>query len=311
VPSFLCLGVLVLPLIKSFSSRQIGFCPIDQGEMYFEKHGNGKAPIIVSHGSPGLDHSYLIPQMYELADLNRSLIFYDQRGGGNSLNTPVNETLMNSDQYVEDLEKLRQHLGIDSFVLTGHSWGGLLAMKYAISYPGHLKGLVLISTAPATYKGQKEYMDAMANMPKAYQDEETKAFSDYAVFEKLNENQIEDLYRKIFSFSFYNPKQAQELGFKVNVAAAQTGFKTRDLLMKTSWLVPTMNLLPDLRKVDVPTLIIHGNQDPIPSWTATEIKEAMPKASLMFFDEYGHFPYIEKRDEFIKVINSFIENLPS
>jgi proline iminopeptidase len=111
-------------------------------KLFSQSFGTG-TPIIVVHGGPGLDHAYFLPQMLELAK-DHQLIFYDQRGSGKSLETELSPELMNVNQFIQDLEDLRKDLGLNSFVLLGHSWGGELAMHYAVTYPESISALILM-----------------------------------------------------------------------------------------------------------------------------------------------------------------------
>src|ERR1700722_11609704 len=127
------------------SQHRQGFVAIADGSLYYNEIGRG-IPIIIVHGGPGvLDQGYLQTQLLQLAAEHR-LIFYDQRGSGKSLNTKLDEKHINIDQFVKDLEALRTSLGLEKFILMGHSWGGLLAMQYAIAHQDHLLGLVLLNT---------------------------------------------------------------------------------------------------------------------------------------------------------------------
>lgn len=146
---------------SSVTQHQQGFVKVKDGSLYYDEIGQG-IPIIVVHGGPGLDHGYLQPQLSQLA-ANHKLIFYDQRGSGKSLETPLDEEYINIHQFVEDIEDLRKSLGLNKFVLMGQSWGGLLAMQYAVDHQDHLMGLILLDSAPADYKGQKAFIDEIWN----------------------------------------------------------------------------------------------------------------------------------------------------
>ncbi|XVN42772.1 MAG: alpha/beta hydrolase [Candidatus Rickettsia vulgarisii] len=77
-------------------------------------------------------------------------------------------------------------------------------------------------------------------------------------------------------------------------------------MSKTSWIRPEVILFPYLRKLQVPTLIVHGNQDLIPAYTAAqEIKDAIPNSKIIYLDHCGHFPYIETPDDLFKSIRLF------
>ncbi|HEX4573505.1 MAG TPA: alpha/beta fold hydrolase, partial [Gemmatimonadales bacterium] len=99
--------------------------------LYTRRAGDGP-PVVVLHGGPGAHHDYLLPQYDRLA-LRRALLYYDQRGGGRS---PVpRETPVGWREHVADLEALRAHWGLEQLVLLGYSWGGLLAVLYALEHP--------------------------------------------------------------------------------------------------------------------------------------------------------------------------------
>ncbi len=281
------------------------FVKVNDGSLFYYRTGKG-VPIIVLHGGPGLDQEYLKPQLLKLAK-NHELIFYDQRGSGKSLETPMDEEHINLHQFVEDLELLRKSLGLNKFILMGHSWGGLLGMQYAIDYQDQLLGLILLNSAPADYKGQKAFADEFALRTKNIH-QEIKPFFAYEDFKKLNSIQISNLYRKLFSVYFYDPEKVKELTLNFSVASAQSGVKVMEIMSKTSWLHPSINLFPKLKSVTVPTFILHGKQDIIPVWTAGEIKNAIPNAEMVILDQCDHFPYVEKEKQFFNQLNKFLEN---
>ena len=282
-----------------------GRVTIDEGSLFYEEIGCG-IPIIVLHGGPGLDQGYLQPQLLQLAKDHR-VIFYDQRGSGKSLTTKLDETRINMDQFVEDLEALRKSLGLKKFVLMGHSWGGHLGMKYALNHPDYLMGLVLLNTAPADYRGQKAFGDEFEIRTKNILNDIKPAFT-YEDFKELNAAQISTLYRKLFSVYFYDCNEVNKLNLNFNLASAHSGCKVLEVMSKT-WPQPNFDLFPELKTLTVPTLILHGKQDIIPYWAAEEIKDAMPFAEIVILDECGHFAYIEQPSQFFAELNKFLNKI--
>lgn len=280
-----------------------GYVQVEQGKLFYQIFGSG-TPIIVLHGGPGLDQSYLLPQMLELGK-NHKVIFYDQRGSGKSLEIKINPSYTNIDEFTRDLEALRKQLGVKKFVLLGHSWGGLLAMNYAIMYPDNLTALILLSTAPADFRGQQAFVNEFTKRTQPIKNEISPLFN-YQEFEKLTAPKISKLYRSLFSVYFYNPKEVAELTLNMSAASAKSGAKVMEVMSTTSWLRPSNDLFPQLKKLNVPTLIVHGNEDIVPVWTAQEIKEAIPQAKMLSLEKCGHFPYIEKPDEIFFQINRFL-----
>lgn len=280
-----------------------GYIQIEQGKLFYQKFGSGGIPIIVLHGGPGLDQTYLQPQMLALAK-NHEVIFYDQRGAGKSLEPNFSPAQINIEQFTKDLEELRKQLKLDKFILLGHSWGGLLAMNYSVNYPEHLAGLILLSTTPADYAGQQAYIEEFAKRTLSIKNEITPLF-DHQAFRKLSSSQISKLYRTIFSVYFYDPQNVAKLNLSINKESAIGGDRVREIMMKTS--NPNTNLFAQLTKLNVPSLVIHGQQDIIPLWTAQKIKNTIPDAQILILKKCGHFPYIEKPNELFDQINYFLE----
>lgn len=284
-------------------SNHSGYVQVDKGKLFYQRFGSG-VPIVVLHGGPGLDQNYLLPQMLELAK-DQEVIFYDQRGSGRSLETEINSSYINMDQFTKDLEALRSHLGLKKFILLGHSWGGLLAMNYSVTYPEHVSALILLNTVPADFKGQQAFIDEFVKRIEPIKHEIMPLFK-YQEFEKLNASEISQLYRNLFSVYFYNPNNTAALTLNMSQVSARSGFKVMEEMSKTSWLRPNINLFPQLKNLNIPTLIIHGNEDIVPLWTAQEIKETIPHAQIDSLEQCGHFPYIEQPNQLFLLIREFL-----
>jgi len=126
--------------------------------IYTRRVGDGP-PVVVLHGGPGAHHDYLLPQYDRLAR-GRTLLYYDQRGGGRS---PVpRDTPVGWREHVADLEALRDHWGLERVALLGYSWGGLLALLYALAHPTRIDRLALVSAAPLTAAWREEFEHRLA-----------------------------------------------------------------------------------------------------------------------------------------------------
>jgi len=123
------------------------FVPVDGAEVYVRQIGAGH-PIVVLHGGPDFDHSYLVPELDELAESSR-LVYYDQRGRGRSA-AGVRPEDVTIDTEIDDLDQLRRQLQLGRIAVLGHSWGGVLAVEYATRHPEHVSHLILMNTAPAS-----------------------------------------------------------------------------------------------------------------------------------------------------------------
>ena len=121
-----------------------GFLDINGASVFFKTMGSGD-PIVVLHGGPGFDHRQFLPYIWELAERHKVILF-DQRGTGLS-SAPIDASSISIDSFIADIEGIRKAFGIEKMNLLGHSWGGILAMHYAIRHPEDLKSLILCSTA--------------------------------------------------------------------------------------------------------------------------------------------------------------------
>lgn len=280
-----------------------GFVKLDDGSLYYTEYGSG-TPIIVVHGGPGLDQGYFKPQLLQLAENNR-LIFYDQRGSGESLVTKLDEEHLNFETFVADIETLRKSLGLDKFVLLGHSWGGILAMQYAIAHQDHLLALILANSGAGNFKGNelfnKEFEANAKDIPGNIQ-----ALSNYEAFSKLNKKELSKIHRDVFTIYFYNHDDAKDISLDMTVESAQGGYKVREIMSKL-YLQPDFNIYPKLKELKVPTLIITGKQDINPVSVAQDIHNAIPNSELVVIDKSGHFPYIEQPSQFFGAINEFLK----
>ena len=133
------------PGIKVAGIRMI---PVVGGKykVWTKKIGSGPIKVLMLHGGPGFTHSYLEAMESFLPQAGIEMYYYDQLGCGNS-DIPDDPSLWTLPRYVEEVEEVRRGLGLDNFVLYGHSWGGMLAIDYALKYQQHLRGLVISNMA--------------------------------------------------------------------------------------------------------------------------------------------------------------------
>jgi proline iminopeptidase len=122
-------------------------------KVWTKKIGSGPVKVLLLHGGPGFPHDYLEAMESFLPEAGLEMYYYDQLGVGNS-DVPDDPALWTLPRYLSEVEEVRRGLGLDHFVLLGHSWGGILAIEYALNYQQHLRGLV-ISNMTA---GMKSYL---------------------------------------------------------------------------------------------------------------------------------------------------------
>jgi proline iminopeptidase len=263
-------------------------------ELFVRRLGAGP-PVVVLHGGPGADHEYLRPGFDALAR-GHELFYYDQRGGGRSpvaRDVPVGWT-----EHVGDLDALREHWGLEHLTIAGYSWGGLLALLYALEHPGRVERLALISPAPAWRAARERFERTFSqrNLDPAFQEERRQLRES-----GLRERDPAAFQQRIFELSvapyFFDPARARELTpFRVvgrtqqEVWASLGDFDLRDRL-------------PSLR--GTPSLVLHGENDPIPIEAARTAAELIG-GSFHPVARCGHVPYVEAFTEFERVIGGFL-----
>lgn len=126
----------------------IRMLPVANGKykVWTKRVGHGPLKVLLLHGGPGFSHEYLEAMESFLPQAGIEMYYYDQLGCNNS-DQPEDPALWTLERYVEEVEAVRLGLGLDNFVLYGHSWGGILGIEYALKYQQHLRGLVISNMA--------------------------------------------------------------------------------------------------------------------------------------------------------------------
>lgn len=279
--------------------------------LYVRVIGDGQ-PIIVLHGGPDFDHRYLVPDLDKLKDAFR-LIYYDQRGRGRSADKvkPEDVTLMSD---LDDLDRVRQHFRLDSVALLGHSWGAVLALEYALRHPSRVSHLVLMNPAPVSAADlaafRKTYLAKMgADMDRQ------RAIVASAAYQAGDPDAVAARYRIHFK-----PALARAEDYERLMATMESGFKSQgsdgivkaraveDRLMLDTWQLSGYDLLPKLRGLRIPTLVIAGDKDFFPLEVAAHIADAVPNAKMVTTKDCGHFAFLECPGEVRNALLDFFKS---
>ncbi|MGE5813395.1 MAG: alpha/beta fold hydrolase [Acidobacteriota bacterium] len=287
--------------------------PVGSASLYVRTIGQGE-PTIVLHGGPDFDHGYLLPDLDRLKDAFR-LIYYDQRGRGRSAeHVRPEEVTLSSD--LEDLEELRQHFRLNKVTLLGHSWGTVLALEYALRYPTRVSHLVLLNPAPVSASDAAVLRKAYLEKLGGDMDSQQQIMAS-AAYKAGDPDAVTARYRIHFKFALDRPEDYEKLMLRMRVGFASQGsagiLKARSVeaqLMRDTWEVPGYDLLPKLRSLHIPTLVIVGEHDFIPVAIARHIAEAIPDSAFVTIPGCGHFAYLEKPREVRKALDDFIPRTP-
>jgi proline iminopeptidase len=273
--------------------------------LYAREIGRGQ-PIVVLHGGPDFDISYLLPEMDRLADGYR-LVYYDQRGRGKSAAgvRPEDVTLASE---VADLDKVREHFRLGSTAVLGHSWGTVLALEYAIRHPDRVSHLILMNPAPAS----AEDFTALRNdrIQRLGSDlDRLRAAQASPAYQAGDPDGVTAYYRIHFKAAFARPADYEKMMTRMHASFNPDGvLKARaveDRLMNDTWLSPGYNLLPKAAQLRIPALVIYGDHDFIPVGTSEHITQAIRNARMVTFKQCGHFAYLECPADARREIDAF------
>jgi proline iminopeptidase len=137
-------------------------------DVWVKQVGTGAIPVLTLHGGPGFNHFYLECLEDFLPQAGIRFWYYDQLGCGFS-DSPNDVSLWTVDRYREEVEQVRKALGLERFILYGHSWGGMLGMEYALKYPEHLTGLVVSNMTASVAEYVKYAAVLVSQLPAAAQ----------------------------------------------------------------------------------------------------------------------------------------------
>ena len=284
-------------------------------QLFYEEQGKGPALYILTGGpgAPPGDPSHRI--MDSLRPFYTCVLLH-QRGAGRSRNIQINETTINIKSYLQDIELLRRKRNDKKIVLLGISWGGLLAMNYTVLYPQYVSNLVLIGSAPPSYKLWDVLFDNQYIRRSTVELDSMKALQ--KIFSVKTDRELDSLKR-------VNPTSEEVIAFKnfiaIHVRAMHfermklpddfddffTNFNFQPIpfidkeVMNTKW-----DITADLKKLNVPALIIYGRQDDQGESTFYLQKECIKNSKMHVIERSGHLIWEDQPDEFYKTILNYL-----
>ena len=263
-------------------------------------------PIVVVHGGPDFDHCYFLPELDRLADAFR-LVYYDQRGRGRSAAGVRPEDVTLSSE-IDDLDRVRSRFGLESVAVLGHSWGGVLAMEYAIRHPDRVSHLLLLDTGPASADDWRSFREGLARRRPADVDA-MRAIASTDAYARGDLEAEAAYYRIHFRITVRRPDHLELLVARLRSNFTEQGVVLaraiehrlyEDTSESADW-----DLFPALRRLGVPTLVLHGEDDFVPVEFAARIAEAVPGARISVLPGCGHFTFLEAPEAVFDEISRF------
>lgn len=249
----------------------------------YDEAGVGQA-VLLLHGGPGMsDRSEGWRTFSPLADRYR-VVAFDLRGCGQSEGVPPYSHV----QWVADAQALRDQIGLGPVVLLGGSYGGHLALEYALAHPNAVRAIILRDTAASSRFHEAAKATALRRIPDIPRDG----------LDRLFDAAIQPLYRAV-----RDPAAEQ-------AALARIPFRYETHNWAFSRNQPAFNLLPRLGEIRVPTLVTVGRHDWIcPVEASEEIAAGIPGARLVVFEHSGHSPQVEEPEAYLALVRDFLDQV--
>jgi proline iminopeptidase len=294
-----------------------GFVDVNGLFLYYTELGQGQ-PLIILHGGPGGTHNHLLPYLLPLARTNR-IIFMDERGSGRSgkLEDASGYTVENM---VEDVEALRQALGLGSINLLGHSFGGVVAQAYALKYQKNLSHLILANTFDST----NELNEVWARL---------KTKIDPQHLRRIEELEKEGLFDKgkpwehgrytaeyaelAWGWAYYpymyenhpnpNYNPLGSLGIAWDVYREMSGSNGEFVIDGN---MKSVEYAEKLRTIRVSTLVIAGEHDEWSLQMSEEMHSNISGSQLAVLPKSKHMTFVDQNAMFNNKVDAFIHSRP-
>ena len=238
-------------------------------------------PLLVLHGGPGSAHDAL-EGLAALSDQGRRVVFYDQLGSGES-DRPDDPSLWTVETFIDQLRSVRDGLGLDEIHLVGSSWGGMLAVEYALTQPDGLASLVLNSTPTSAPRWA----------------EETARLA-----EGLDEGEFR---RRYICRLDPEPEVLQRARAKFGKQVYETMWGPNEFTVTGT--LQDWDVIARLGEIRVPTLITSGRYDECTPALVEPLHEGIAGSEWIIFEDSAHMPYLEEPERYLHVVGEFLERV--
>jgi L-proline amide hydrolase len=241
----------------------------------------GRLPVLVLHGGPGSAHDAL-EGLGALSAQGRRVVFYDQLGSGES-DRPDDPSLWTVETFVDQLRSVRDGLGLDEIHLFGSSWGGMLALEYALTQPDGLASLVLNSTPTSAPRWAAETAELAAGL-------DEQEFRRRHIIRLDPEPEVVGRARTKFG------KQVYETMWGPNEFTVTGTLKDWDVIGR-------------LGEIRVPTLLTSGRHDECTPSLVEPLHDGIEGSEWVIFENSAHMAYLEEPERYLQVVGEFLQRV--
>ena len=267
----------------------------------------GKFPVLVLHGGPGAAHDYLEP-IAALAATGRPVLFYDQLGCGLS-DHPHDPSLWEVSLFVEEIQAVRQALGLARLHILGQSWGGMLGMEYALTHPEGLVSLIVANSPASMTQWVSEANRLRAALPAEVQARllrhEEAGTTDTADYEDAMNVFYSRHVCRIDPLPEYVQRSFAQITADPEVYHTMNGPSEFHVVGR----LKTWDITGRLGEIRVPTLVLSGRYDEATPLIAETVRNGIPGAEWVLFEESSHMPHAEETARYLEVVDEFLTRI--
>lgn len=266
-----------------------------------------RSTLVCLHGGPGATHDYILP-LADLANFGHRVVFYDQLGCGRS-ELPRNRALFTVERAVEELEAFRRALHLGRLHLMGSSYGGMLALAYALRYQRNLKSIITtggLASVPLTATEMKRLKSELPpKIKRTMEKYEERGEYENPTYEKA----VMFFYRKhLLRVRKWPPEQNYTLAhISKPVYFTMNGPNEFTIIGNTRY----WDVTDQLHKIHVPTLVTGGKYDEVTPRVARSIHREIKGSRLVTFRKSSHLPMWEEREKYIQTLRRFLFSVDS
>lgn len=285
--------------------RTSGYVSSPCGELFYEREGaTGAPPLVCVHGGPGFT-SYYLESLFELSG-QLPVVCYDQAGCGRSRRVGGRK-VFSVDGFVEELEALREALGVSSMHLLGHSFGGLIIGEYALRYPERARSAIFASASidiPRWLADGQRLLSQLPLMDRMILREGLRAGNVHSP-EFLRA--LASYYTKhVYGFT-EKPESISKSEAEADHVTYQTVWGPNELAV--TGLVRDYTLTPRLAELSCPSLFMCGRCDEATPEAHQYFASLAPRSACHIFEQSAHHPHITERKECLETIGQFLRSV--
>ena len=280
-----------------FRGRETWYRIVGDGE------APGKLPLLCLHGGPGACHDYL-EALERVAETGRRAIFYDQVGCGNSSRT--DESMWNVETFVDEVGAVREALGLDRTHVFGSSWGGMLAMEYALTQPSGLASLTLSSSPASIPLWAEETGRLRADLPedvrRALDEHEAAGTADSPEYQQA----MMEFYKRHVIRLDPMPEGVQRTFTKLEENPDVYLHMQGPNEFVITGTFKDWDISDRLGEIGVPTLVTSGRHDECTPRQAEIVHRGIPGSEWVVFEDSSHMQFCEEPERYLEVLDAFL-----